>query len=83
MGGVVRLTWNIDDNMTLTSLTSYEDISKDYEEDGDSSFNQSLTVGAQGEYDQWSQELRLNGTNESFDWVAGFYYFDSEAGQLD
>ena len=69
-GGFVRITWNVNDNVTVTSLTAYEDISKDHNEDGEGSISQELTVGAEAEYDQWSQELRLNGAYDAFDWVA-------------
>ena len=81
-GGFVRITWNVNDNVTVTSLTAYEDISKDHNEDGEGSISQELTVGAEAEYDQWSQELRLNGAYDAFDWVAGFYYFKSDAGAV-
>ena len=58
----------------LTSITDNSTTKRDYIEDSDASptsfFNFFLTTDA----DQWSQEIRLDGEAESFQWVAGGYY---------
>ena len=63
-------------NFTLTSITDYSTVERDYIEDSDASpvplFNFFLTTDAE----QFSQEVRLNGGTEVLDWVAGVYYLD-------
>ncbi len=66
------------DAWTLTSITDFQTIERDYSEDSDASpfsdFNFFLSTDA----DQFSQELRLNGEVERMRWVTGFYYLDIE-----
>jgi len=61
-------------DVTLTSITDYSTVKRNYIEDSDASpvefFNFYLTTDAE----QTSQELRLDGTAEHFNWVAGLYY---------
>ncbi|RMF12012.1 MAG: TonB-dependent receptor [Alphaproteobacteria bacterium] len=63
---------------TITSITDYQTVKRDYIEDSDASpvdyFNFFLTTDAE----QFSQELRVNGQTEDVEWVAGFYYMDLE-----
>ena len=63
-------------NVTLTSVTDYSTVERDYIEDSDASpapvFNFFLTTDAE----QFSQEVRLHGATDAMDWVAGFYYLD-------
>ena len=63
-------------NVTLTSITDYSTVERDYIEDSDASpvplFNFFLTTDAE----QFSQEVRLHGATDAMDWVAGFYYLD-------
>ncbi len=69
------LNWDIG-AATLTSITDYQSVKRDYIEDSDASpvdyFNFFLTTDAE----QFSQELRLSGKGERLDWVAGFYYLN-------
>ena len=62
--------------VTLTSITDYSTVEREYIEDTDASpvplFNFFLTTDAT----QFSQELRLTGGSERLNWVAGFYYLD-------
>ncbi|MEZ5557706.1 MAG: TonB-dependent receptor [Pseudomonadales bacterium] len=65
-------------NFTLTSITDYSTVKRDYIEDSDASpvalFNFFLTTDAK----QLSQELRLNGSGDNMNWVAGLYYLNLE-----
>lgn len=60
----------------LTSITDYQEVTRDYIEDSDASpvdyFSFFLTTDAE----QFSQELRLAGETDALDWVVGFYYLD-------
>ena len=72
-GYSATLTWAFD-NFTLTSITDYSTVKRKYIEDSDASpvsfFNFFLNTDAE----QTSQELRLSGETDSFNWVTGVYY---------
>ena len=74
-GSTVTVNWEFD-TIVLTSITDYQSVERDYIEDSDASpapvFNFFLTTDAK----QFSQELRLAGQQDSFNWVAGAYYLD-------
>ncbi len=74
-GYTATFKWDFEP-FTLTSITDYSTVKRDYIEDSDASpapfFNFFLTTDAK----QFSQELRLNGATGNTDWVAGFYYLD-------
>ncbi|WCL53406.1 TonB-dependent receptor [Gimibacter soli] len=75
-GYTATLNWEATDSITLTSITDYQTVKRDYIEDSDASpakyFQFFLTTDAK----QFSQELRLSGTNEELKWVTGLYYLD-------
>jgi iron complex outermembrane receptor protein len=60
----------------LTSITDKSEVERDYIEDSDASplsfFNFFLTTDAE----QFSQEIRLDGDTDWFQWVGGVYYLD-------
>ena len=85
--------WNLNDSMTVTSITDWQTIKRDYTEDSDASDGGPLVMDdPDTEFDeradfnfflntdakQFSQELRLNGEHDALRWVAGFYYLDIE-----
>ena len=74
-GFTATVNWDFD-RFTLTSITDYSTVKRDYIEDSDASpvplFNFFLTTDAE----QFSQEVRLNGSTDTMDWVAGVYYLD-------
>ena len=68
--------WNINDALTVTSLTAYRDSLLDSQSDTDGS---SLLVRITKQYEkqhQWSQELNLAGRYDGFNFVVGLYGFD-------
>ncbi|MBZ0172469.1 MAG: TonB-dependent receptor, partial [Phycisphaerales bacterium] len=73
VSGTVK--WDFE-RFTLTSISDYQTVKRDYIEDSDASpfsdFNFYLVTDAA----QWSQELRLNGELDRMRWVAGFYYLN-------
>ena len=77
-GGSATFKWDLSDSITFTSISDFQHIDRDYREDSDASpvadFNFFLSTDA----DQWSQELRFNGTTDRTRWVAGFYYLNIE-----
>lgn len=77
------LTWQINSTTTLTSVTAYRELDHEWAVDGDASnalifglfnFDTLRTTDS----DQFSQEIRINGSNGPANWVLGaFYYEDS------
>jgi len=76
--GLAQLTWDFD-NMSLTSVTHYYDHDKTYAEDVDASPNSIFVYRTWHDLQQFSQELRLNGSTERLDWTLGAYYLDIDS----
>lgn len=68
------LTADLNDAVTLTSVSNYVSYEYEYQEDSDITPRYGLLGQRTGDYGQFNQELRLNGTAENFRWVAGLYY---------
>ena len=85
-----RLEWDFE-AFTLTSITGYMDLSKDYLDTdidgGPSGSFSSLGIGnANGfgtdyETDYWTQEIRLHGETGTARWTVGFYYMNQDANE--
>ena len=75
-GATATLNWQINDDLKLVSITDFSTVERTYIEDSDASpvsfFNFFLTTDAE----QFSQELRLEGSVGDLLWVAGAYYLD-------
>ena len=74
LGASLTATYDINDNLTLTSLTAYDDIDKFQEEDGDMTPLELVELDYSVDLHTFSQELRLNGTTDNTQWIAGVYY---------
>ena len=76
-GATATLNWTVA-GVTVTSITDYQTVNRDYIEDSDASpvpfFNFFLSTDS----DQFSQELRVAGGVDWVNWVAGFYYLNLE-----
>lgn len=60
----------------FVSITNYQDIDKQYLEDGDAFPDPIVVFGQDAEITQFSQEFRLSGSNEKLQWQVGVYYLD-------
>lgn len=77
----LTLTWDINDNLTLKSITSHRSLDAKFGRDADNlPFNQQVELFLSVEYDVFSQELQLSGTgmDERLNWTLGAYYFDED-----
>ena len=82
--GIARLNFSLTENIELVSITAFDSMSRAFNPDEDASvvgvlgglfsFNDFYTQDS----DQFTQELRLEGTHGEIDWTGGFYYFDEE-----
>lgn len=77
-GVTAQLTWDIGET-TLTSISDYFDMDKEYDEDTDGSPLAAGHFASGADYEQFSQELRLEGQSNRLHWQAGLYYLDIEA----
>jgi len=73
-----EVTWNINDNVTLTSLSAYRDFSSYDNIDAD--FASVNLIGKTNDATQnsFSQELRLNYSDTKLNVIGGIYYFTQE-----
>lgn len=78
-GTSLKVSWDFD-SITLTSVTAYDSTEVVYAEDADGAPTTIFQLYQEGDYDQYSQELRLQSDAEGdYRWIAGFYYFLEEA----
>jgi outer membrane receptor protein involved in Fe transport len=68
------------DNMTLTSLTSYNDYDINDTFSGDQRDAERVSIENTEQYEQFYQEFRLNGSaaSGSFDYIAGLMFFSGD-----
>ncbi|NKB39385.1 MAG: TonB-dependent receptor plug domain-containing protein [Gammaproteobacteria bacterium] len=79
-----KLEWDLG-GMTLTSITDYLNMNKNYGEDTEGSPNPVFVFVTDQDFEQFSQEIRLSGeAGDNLRWTGGLYYLDIEhAGNLD
>lgn len=70
-----RMTWDLD-HFSLTSITDFLTMDKDYMDDTDASPLQQAVFSTEQDFDQFSQEIRFNGETENSRWIFGLYYLD-------
>ena len=85
-GGVsLQIDYNVNDSMTLTSITSFRNL--DRFDNSDVDFTSAALIDATTgnltdlEIDTFTQELRLSGSTDRMDWMVGGFYFDEEIDQ--
>jgi iron complex outermembrane receptor protein len=71
-----HVTWHLPGNVTLVSVTDYLKMQKRYGEDSDMSPNFLFNYDTGQHYQQFSQELRLNGAVGRLRWITGVYYLN-------
>ncbi len=74
------LSWLINDNLELKSITALRDLDAEFGRDGDHSPHRISEFVDFLEQRQISQEFQLLGTSLDgrFNWLLGFYYFDED-----
>ena len=69
---------DLNDNLSLVSTTGYRDLTEYGIFDFDGSAAPFITIEKFNDFDQLSQELRLDGSYDDISFTAGVYYFNSE-----
>ena len=81
LGGSAKIDWDINDSLSLVSITAYDEVDKIHAEDSDSGPDNWLEVTFGTDSETFSQEFRLVGNTEDSDWLLGFFYLDEELNQ--
>lgn len=82
-GAALTVNWDISDNLTLTSVTGYEDYSRQHVEDRDGSALIQLDAEYFNDINQISQEFRLTYTGDNLVVIAGAFYENDEVSTRD
>lgn len=76
-GASVKLEWDVNDKLMLTSITAHRDLDRFHSWDSDGPGN--FTEGTMDTENQlFSQELTLSYQGERSFWIGGFYFLDEE-----
>tara|TARA_R110002110_G_scaffold362241_1_gene572017 strand:- start:82026 stop:84323 length:2298 start_codon:yes stop_codon:yes gene_type:complete len=84
-GHNLTASYEINDSLTLKSITGYREFDDDNSQNFAKSFGDAgtLEVYTMTEHEQFSQELQLVGTGKRLNYVAGLFYFDESADQVE
>lgn len=74
----VKMTYALNDNITLVSVTGHRDVEEYRLYDFDASAAPFITIERWNEYEQTSQEFRLDGRWDKLTLTAGLYYFNND-----
>jgi len=74
LGAKLNVAWDINDDLTLVSLTSFNKIERNGVMDWAGAPYNVLIQDAQGEIESFAQELRIQGGNDRVTWLVGAYY---------
>jgi iron complex outermembrane receptor protein len=72
------MRYDLNENLTIVSTTGYRDLEEYRIYDFDASSAPFITIERWNEYDQLSQELRIDGSWDTVTLTAGLYYFNNE-----
>ncbi|MFT4518341.1 MAG: iron complex outermembrane receptor protein [Halioglobus sp.] len=82
-GHNLTVNWEINENLSLKSITGY----REFDDDASQNFSQSfggagtLETNTLTDHEQFSQELQLIGDADRLQYVAGLYYFEEQGTQ--
>jgi len=82
-GHNLTISYEINDNLSLKSITGYRNLDDDASQNFSQAFGMTntLEVATNTDDDQFSQELQLVGSAERLNYVAGVYYYDENGDQ--
>ena len=77
-GSSLELSWHMDD-ISVASITGYNEADRKSQEDADGSMLRNVDVGYQTEFWQFTEELRFSNEGEDgWKWTLGFFYSKDE-----
>lgn len=78
----LTINYQINENISMRSITSYYDQELEAERDIDGLELAFFTTVREEDQEEFSQELTLLGTTGNLDWILGAYYYESEVSGL-
>lgn len=75
----LRIDWNLNDTLSLTSITGYRETDFEWLNDGDGIEAYLVNYFQIDNSQQSTQEFRLSSDGERMNWVAGIYYLGEES----
>jgi iron complex outermembrane receptor protein len=78
LGSSLTLAYDINEALTLKSITGLRYLDSEFARDGDHSPNRISQFYDDLEQDQYTQELQLLGSHDRLDWILGAYWFSEE-----
>ncbi|NND67099.1 MAG: TonB-dependent receptor [Halioglobus sp.] len=72
------VAYEINESMTLKSITAWRDLESEFARDGDHSPHRISQFFDDLEQEQFTQELQLIGSGQNLNWIVGAYYFAEE-----
>ncbi|MDG1988145.1 MAG: TonB-dependent receptor [Halieaceae bacterium] len=76
------INWSINEKLTLTSISAYQDYEMETTVDGDFIEAPILTIDTEIELSAFTQEIRLTGETDILTWTIGAFYSDEEIDRL-
>lgn len=74
----LSIQYDISEKLRLVSVTGYRDMLEYRKSDFDGASGNYITIERDNDYEQFSEELRLEWTGENLSLVGGVYYWNSE-----
>ena len=74
--GLFRVEYALSEHVQLVSLTGYENLNKDFDQDPEASPLRIFTTSYASKGEEFTQELRLAGEYDTSRWVFGAFYMD-------
>jgi len=78
-GVSLNMNWDIGNDLTLTSITAYDEVDDSRPEETDATPADTLTGVLGVKQETFSQEFRVSQQNDSWNWLAGIYYLNDTA----
>ena len=80
-GYSLKFDWQLNDNLNLIGVSAYRELEGSFSFDGDASTADIAGLDAAVDSDQFSLELRLEGSSVKgqLDWIVGTYYFEESS----
>ena len=77
----LEANWDVADNWTLRSISSYKHLTQDRNADLDGTQVTIVHNESQQDHEWWSQEAQVLYNSDRFNFIGGFYYFGEEFSQ--
>lgn len=84
-GHNLTISYNLNDSLTIKSITGYREFDDDVSQNFSESFGSAGTLSTHTvtHHEQFSQEFQFVGTYDRFNYVGGLYYFEEEGTQTE